>query len=93
MHGSLEFFQRRDGVWIMEEITMNVLYKSTRGDLPCFIIQKDDSYFCTIGEQQNMINNSFTEDEKSLDFLFDCIIDAFYLKYLAEKELEAVSFD
>lgn len=72
---------------------MEVLYHCMKDGIPCSITKEGDSYFCNIDREQNKLDNSFTEEEKHLDFLLDCIIGAYYKKYLSWKELEEIDFD
>ena len=50
---------------------MEVLYRCMKDGIPCSITREGDSYFCNIDREQNKLNNSFTEEEKHLDFLLD----------------------
>lgn len=72
---------------------MQILYYCMINDVPCTVVQNNHQYYCQVADIQYPLNHGFTEEEKSLNFLMECIVNACYKKYAASKELEGVSFD
>lgn len=72
---------------------MEILYSCVKDGIVCSIVKDRGFYFCNIGEEKNQLAQSFTTEEKSLEFLLDCIVGAYYKKYISKKELEAINFD
>ena len=72
---------------------MTVLYSCVIEGVQCLVVQNQDLYFCQVADRKYPLKESFTNEEKSLSFLMECIIAACYKKYAASKELEAIYFD
>lgn len=73
---------------------MATLYQCEINHTPCAIVEKDfSSYVCTIGTKEYGIAHGFTEEDKRLDFLMQCIVDAHYKQHIAQERLEGICFD
>lgn len=70
-----------------------ILYKKSFDNIDCYITQEENNYFCYVGSECNKITNGFTDDEKTLVFLLECIILSYYKKFMIMRELEGLNFD